>query len=62
MGGMSVSGLCQICESRPATDRCANCGTLVCEVHFTETTGLCADCASQAQPGPGNDDVEINRF
>ncbi|ELY80840.1 hypothetical protein C488_03590 [Natrinema pellirubrum DSM 15624] len=23
---------------------------------------LCADCASQAQPGPGNDDVEINRF
>ncbi|MBZ6495919.1 hypothetical protein [Natrinema longum] len=59
---MSVSGLCQICESRPAANRCPNCGTLACEVHFDESLRLCADCASQAQPGPGNDDVEINRF
>ncbi|WP_226007835.1 hypothetical protein [Natrinema salinisoli] len=59
---MSVSGLCQICESRPAQEQCSNCGTFACEVHFEETMDLCADCASQAQPGPGNDDVEINRF
>ncbi|ELY76745.1 hypothetical protein [Natrinema pallidum] len=59
---MSVSGLCQICESRPAKERCSNCGTLACEGHFEESTGLCADCASQARPGPGNDDVGINRF
>ncbi|ELY67766.1 hypothetical protein [Natrinema versiforme] len=59
---MSVSGLCQICESRPAQERCSNCGTLACEVHFEDSMDLCADCASEAQPGPGNDDVEINRF
>jgi hypothetical protein len=59
---MSVSGLCQICESRPAEERCPNCGTLACSAHYDEGLGLCADCASQARPGPGNDDVEINRF
>ncbi|MFB1065768.1 hypothetical protein [Natrinema sp. H-ect4] len=59
---MSVSGLCQICESRPAQERCSNCGTLVCAIHYEDSMGLCADCASQAQPGPGNDDVEINQL
>ena len=58
---MSVSGLCQICESRPAQHRCPNCGTLVCEIHYDDKLGLCADCAGQARPGQ-RDDVDINRF
>ncbi|OVE84378.1 hypothetical protein [Natronolimnobius baerhuensis] len=70
---MSVSGLCQICESRPAEERCENCGTLACEQHYERAMGLCADCATQAQPGMGDsesepnvdtshDDVDVNRF
>lgn len=69
---MSVSGLCQICESRPAQERCANCGTLACEQHYEQATDLCADCASQARPGsgekpvtnpdPDHDDVDVNRL
>ncbi|MFC3958557.1 hypothetical protein [Halovivax cerinus] len=58
---MSVEGLCQICESRPAEHRCENCGALVCDVHFEGGLGLCADCAAQAQPGD-TDDTEIHRF
>ena len=70
---MSVSGLCQICESKPAQERCDNCGTLACEQHYERETGLCADCASQARPGsgegdpvtnpdPDHEDVDVNRF
>ncbi|WP_121744555.1 hypothetical protein [Natronorubrum halophilum] len=63
---MSVSGLCQICESRPAQERCANCGTLACEIHFEEGKGLCVECAGQAdptQPSPSeSEDVDINRL
>lgn len=44
---MSVSGLCQICESRPARDRCDNCGTFACRVHYEPTVGLCVDCAAR---------------
>ncbi|APW98823.1 hypothetical protein CHINAEXTREME_13980 [Halobiforma lacisalsi AJ5] len=61
---MSVSGLCQICESRPAEHRCDNCGTLACDPHFEPEKGLCADCAARADPGPGQDrdDVDVHRF
>ncbi|WP_265112334.1 hypothetical protein [Halosolutus halophilus] len=58
---MSISGLCQICESRPAEQRCRNCGTLVCEAHYEQGKGLCADCAAQAQPDQ-NEDVDVHRF
>ncbi|ELY90825.1 MULTISPECIES: hypothetical protein [Natrialba] len=61
---MSVSGLCQICESRPAQERCDNCGTLACEQHYDREKGLCADCAAQVEPGrdPNSDDVDVHRF
>ncbi|SDQ88634.1 hypothetical protein [Natronobacterium texcoconense] len=59
---MSVSGLCQICESRPAQQRCGNCGTLTCLQHYERDKGLCADCAAQAQPSPDRDDVDVHRF
>ena len=59
---MSISGLCQICESRPATDRCGNCGTLACERHYERGMSLCADCAAQARPGERGDDTDVHRF
>ncbi|AFZ73992.1 hypothetical protein [Natronobacterium gregoryi] len=59
---MSVSGLCQICESRPAQERCGNCGTLACAQHYERRLGLCADCASQARPGRETDETDIHRF
>ncbi|ELY42120.1 hypothetical protein [Natronorubrum sulfidifaciens] len=59
---MSVSGLCQVCESRPAEEQCQNCGALVCTVHYNETKGLCTDCFAQADPSRQSDDVDITRL
>lgn len=61
---MSITGLCQICESRPADHRCDGCGTLACDVHFESDRGLCVDCVAQADPTrPANDeDVDVHRF
>ncbi|ARS88490.1 zinc finger HIT domain-containing protein [Natrarchaeobaculum aegyptiacum] len=61
---MSVSGLCQICEARPAEYRCDACGTLACEMHFERERGLCADCVARADPTrPADDeDVDVHRF
>ncbi|MFC7230406.1 hypothetical protein ACFQMM_01745 [Saliphagus sp. GCM10025308] len=58
---MSVSGLCQICETRSAEERCDNCGALVCQVHYQEGVGLCANCANTVNPNDP-DDVDINRL
>ncbi|ELY57575.1 hypothetical protein [Natronolimnohabitans innermongolicus] len=61
---MSVSGLCQICESRPAQEQCANCGALVCDTHYEDPKELCIECAGQADPTRPSDseDVDIHRF
>lgn len=45
--GMSVSGLCEICGSAEADDRCQRCGTIVCEDHRDDRRGVCADCAAE---------------
>ncbi len=58
---MSVSGLCEICESRTAEQRCRNCGTFACQAHYEPGKGLCADCAATAQPAR-HDETDINRF
>jgi hypothetical protein len=57
---MSVSGLCQVCESAPARYQCGRCGTLACEDHFDAESRLCADCAAESgvrdrdrEGGPG---------
>ena len=47
---MSVEGLCQICESRPATNQCDRCGAMVCRLHYDAEMGFCADCAAAAKP------------
>jgi hypothetical protein len=70
---MSVSGLCQICEEREVVDGCDRCGRLVCERHFEESAGICAECyaefgggrGEERQPGrdgPGPDGVDTYRF
>ncbi|NHN41473.1 hypothetical protein G9C85_07450 [Halorubellus sp. JP-L1] len=44
---MSVSGLCQICESAQAVDRCERCGALACDTHYERDPGLCATCLAE---------------
>lgn len=46
---MSVSGLCEICQTARATDRCPRCGTIVCTEHFDSQYGYCLECARTAQ-------------
>lgn len=41
---MSLAELCDICESRQATRTCTRCGASVCDRHYDEKAGLCADC------------------
>ena len=68
---MSVSGLCEICERPGVEHNCDRCGQLVCNRHFDEQVGACADCIAEIQ-GPTDDDrretdqrpdgVDIYRF
>ncbi|SDM58567.1 hypothetical protein SAMN04487949_2166 [Halogranum gelatinilyticum] len=53
---MSVTGLCQVCESATATRGCRQCGTNVCEKHFDRTHGVCSRCASVFGDGDDGDD------
>jgi len=50
---MSVTGLCQICESAEAVHQCSRCGALVCRRHWDAGAALCADCAAETRGGPG---------
>jgi hypothetical protein len=42
---MSVSGVCQVCESAEAQAQCRSCGALVCANHYDRDTGVCTECA-----------------
>lgn len=42
---MSVSSLCQVCQSARADEQCSQCGALVCRTHFERSVGRCAECA-----------------
>lgn len=72
-GGMSVAGLCELCETRPIEDGCERCGRLVCQRHFDAETDLCTSCLAVVRPGRGGeprpdrpsdrpDGVDIYRF
>ena len=43
---MSVTGLCQICESAQANHSCPRCGRVVCDTHYDRATGLCTEDAA----------------
>lgn len=45
---MSLSGLCQVCESAEAGHTCQQCGTNVCEKHYDREYDACVRCASVA--------------
>ncbi|WP_193308754.1 hypothetical protein [Halorubrum halophilum] len=46
---MSVTGVCQICEAVPARHGCPQCGSAVCDSHWTDTLGVCTSCAKGRQ-------------
>ncbi|GAA0286303.1 hypothetical protein GCM10009000_121830 [Halobacterium noricense] len=50
---MSVTGLCQICESEQAQFSCDRCGALVCQAHYDPSTGYCTECAAEVRGGSG---------
>ncbi|MFB6135185.1 MAG: hypothetical protein ABEJ04_00310 [Halobacteriaceae archaeon] len=49
---MSVTGVCQICESAEAVHACDRCGRVVCADHFDEAVGLCVECAAETGDRP----------
>lgn len=55
---MSVQGLCQVCGSARADDRCDRCGSLVCDDHLDSDLGICSECAAEFGDvdGPGRTD------
>ncbi|WP_227133458.1 hypothetical protein [Halorubellus salinus] len=52
---MSVSGLCQICESNAAEESCERCGALVCERHYDGEHAMCVSCVAEIARGDPGD-------
>jgi hypothetical protein len=52
---MSVSGLCEVCESARADERCEHCGAFVCLDHYDRDLAMCTACAADVG---GADDGE----
>lgn len=50
---MSVTGLCQICESAEARFACDRCGAVVCDAHYDPQLGYCQECAAEARRSSG---------
>jgi hypothetical protein len=48
---MSVASTCDICRAGAVEHTCDRCGNLVCERHFDETTGFCAECVTGVDGG-----------
>ncbi|MES3161418.1 MAG: hypothetical protein PPP55_07575 [Halorubrum sp.] len=54
---MSVTGICQVCESAPAGHACRTCGRQVCDDHWNDGVGACAACARGFDEGDSTPDV-----
>ncbi|WP_187347728.1 hypothetical protein [Haloplanus rubicundus] len=50
---MSVTTLCQICESATAKHTCDACGAAVCAEHYDRGLGMCVSCAARTRGGGG---------
>lgn len=50
---MSVQGLCDVCQSAQAVDRCERCGATVCREHVATDLGYCTTCAREVGDGGG---------
>ncbi|WP_224448932.1 hypothetical protein [Haloprofundus salilacus] len=51
---MSISGVCQVCESAEADQNCPNCGAMVCDDHYDRELRVCVQCASAARQAGGD--------
>jgi len=58
---MSVSGLCAVCDQPDVDHSCDRCGQLVCDRHWNERTGLCAECAAEMGRGRDQSGDRVNR-
>jgi|AntRauTorcE11898_2_1112593.scaffolds.fasta_scaffold09844_3 hypothetical protein len=58
---MSVSGLCQVCESSGAEESCERCGALVCERHYDGEHAMCVSCVAETTRGDDERDPERGR-
>ncbi|MFB6193692.1 MAG: hypothetical protein ABEI75_01385 [Halobaculum sp.] len=56
---MSLTGLCQLCESATAEFRCELCGAPVCDDHYDRAVGACLQCARGT--GDPADDADVLR-
>ncbi|QLC32936.1 hypothetical protein EFA46_001485 [Halarchaeum sp. CBA1220] len=50
---MSVTGLCQLCESAEARSACDRCGAVVCREHYDAELGVCTECAAEQRRSSG---------
>jgi hypothetical protein len=48
---MSVTTLCQVCESTTAGHTCDACGSAVCTDHYDRGLAMCVACAARARGG-----------
>ena len=61
---MSVGGLCQVCQSAGADERCERCGAVVCADHYEPEFDVCVECTveSGAGDGPDEDHPDVDRY
>jgi ribosomal protein L37AE/L43A len=52
---MSITGVCQVCESAEARHSCQQCGRTVCDDHYDREIAVCEVCATDLRRGGGND-------
>lgn len=55
---MSVSGLCEVCQQPDVDHSCDRCGNLVCDQHFDDDLGVCAECVAEVGRGDPTDPVD----
>jgi len=67
--GMSVAGLCELCERPDVDHTCDRCGRLVCDRHWDEDIGMCVECGAEVgqpsdrmSPEDMPDGVDTYRF
>jgi len=44
-----VKGLCSICTTKAAAEKCLHCNRVVCREHFWIMLGLCKGCATEEE-------------
>ncbi|MFB6147216.1 MAG: hypothetical protein ABEJ08_05960 [Halobacteriaceae archaeon] len=58
---MNVTTLCAVCGGEGASDRCDQCGSMVCRRHYDTDRGICTECAASFWPDRESDEESIDR-